>query len=199
MAIGFALLGAAAGCGAGATDTARPATPTGRLTLSDIQNFDGYAVYSAGSSFEGKTITSIQRIRSPRTSQPFTASATPPKAFANPSEPDLTSISYGTCTPVGENGCPIPLSITSSSYCGRPIDKSAIGGTFVYRGARAAWISGGLVLFFRDSTVSVIAAILDSRATEMRVADQLIAENANLVPGARTSASEDFGDVAVSC
>jgi hypothetical protein len=55
------------------------------------------------------------------------------------------------------------------------------------------------VLFFRDSTVNVIAAILDSRAIEMRVADQLIAENANLVPGARTSMSEDFGDVAVSC
>ena len=55
------------------------------------------------------------------------------------------------------------------------------------------------MLWFRDSTVNIIAAMSDANAVEMRVADQLIALNADVVPDARTSASDDFGGVTASC
>jgi hypothetical protein len=187
------LLVAATGCGSSASSTANQPTPSNRLTLDDVRHFAGYPVYSAGSVFEGKAITHIQRSLPPKPTQLVTPSEPTPVGSAP--EPDLTTVTYGTCTPSNENGCPVPLSITSSSYCDRPIQ----GGSFIYKGARAAWISGGLVLWFRDSTVNIIAAMSDANAVEMRVADQLIALNADVVPDARTSASDDFGGVTASC
>jgi hypothetical protein len=174
--------------------------PNAQLTLEDLRGFRGYPVYSVGSRFEEMPLTHVQVTHSPasRSLAPGTGYPTP-----DPMNPDLTTVSYGTCKPpdTDEGGCPLPLSITSSSYCARPVEMGVFDGEglFTYRGATAGWASGGLVLFFRDSVVNIISTAKDYRDVEMRVADHMLAENSSAVQGARTSASEDFGPVTATC
>ncbi len=167
------------GCGSGAGGSA----VRGNFTLAQARSFTGYAIYSAGPSVENLPLTYVQR---------------------QISSLDLTTFSYGTCTPSGpEGGCPVPLSVTSSSYCARPLEQTAPeardGSVFDFKGAQAEWVSGGLVLHFRNSTVNVIAAMQDARNVELDVASQLVAENAQVVTGSRSQISEGFGPVTATC
>jgi hypothetical protein len=190
-------IAACAACGGG------QAAPKGNISLDDLRSFSGYAVYSTGSSFEGMPMTHLSR--KPPTASHSTGPNLPTVARPDPEDPDLTTVVYGTCTPPpgDESGCPVPLSITSSSYCARPVEKTGPqvleAAPFTYKGAAAGWVSGGLVLYFRDSTVNIIAAVQDHRAVEMRVADHLIAENARVISAARASVTEDFGPVTAPC
>jgi hypothetical protein len=175
------LIALLAGCGSGARGTA----VGGNFTLAEARNFTGYAVYSAGPSVEGLPLTHIGR---------WITSI------------DLTTFSYGTCTPRGpEGGCPVPISVASSSYCARPLDRTSHGpgdgSVFDFKGAQAEWVGSSLVLHFRDSTVNIEAAMADGRSVdvELYVASQLVAENASVIAGSRSQVSEDFGPVTATC
>lgn len=179
--------------------SAQEAAPlAGNLSLDEARQFTAYPIYSAGLSTEGLDMTGIVRVAHGST----TAGLAPHEAMSD--AVDLTTVIYGTCEPRGtdEPSCGVPLAITSSSYCSRPIGQTAPeardGAIFDFMGARAEWVSGSLVLHFGGSTVNVIAT-KDPRTTELRVGAKLIAENSASFSNARTSADAELGPVTQLC
>lgn len=169
----------------------------GNLSRQSAREFTEFPVLSAGVSAEGHPLTRIDE----RTSPAIPASFPTQRRVGF----SMVSFGYGTCTPPpeAEAGCLLPVTITSTSYCARPLEQTSTllkrGATFSYRGAVAEWVATSLVLHFGETTVNINNNLPDWEAAAFRIADALVLENATALRQEPLGPGSVLGSIESQC
>jgi len=150
------------------------ASPVSTYSVEEAESFQGWALYSVGTSFEGMPLVAVLK-------DPVTAPVDPVVTLIRPND---VSFIYGDCLPQDGDGCAPPLEIQispSSSYTPADIDLPDVGRTTV-RGVEGVFYEEGanLILVTGSSTVSIYGS---SRDQVLRVAGQLRGVNVALSVG----------------
>lgn len=127
-----------------------------------LAEFHDFPLYWVGLEFQGLPLAKITREVRPY--------LTPPT--------DLVILAYGTCTPLPEVGCSLPLQIRVEPYCyaqpGMYAPVAKDGAVFQVRGADAQYIGGGLQLWMGDVAVKVYG---HPQERQLQAAQALVAAN----------------------
>jgi hypothetical protein len=128
--------------------------------LSEVEAFDAYRVYYAGTEVSGIPLESINESRENEIARLGERSA-------------IWDFGYGDCTPPPDGGCSLPIDVQNWSTCHRwPAMYSYKLHFFNFRGTKAAWVptAGGLEIYTGRTTVVIFAY---SRSFTMAAARQL--------------------------
>jgi hypothetical protein len=145
-----------------------------------VVEFRDFPLYWVGLEFQGLPLGKITRDH-----RPFLALPT-----------DHVILAYGTCTPLPEVGCSLPLQIRVEPYCyaqpGMYAPVAKDGAVFQVRGADAQYIGGGLQLWMGDVAVKVYG---HPQERQLQAAQALVAASGE----GPTSADEPFPPLDSDC
>ncbi|MGH3040666.1 MAG: hypothetical protein ACRDNG_02815, partial [Gaiellaceae bacterium] len=129
-------------------------------------SFTAWSLFDVGTSFLGNNLTDLIRRNDPATYDAVSLQEGPGANYV--------SFLYGTCVPVAEGGCPLPLEIQVSPACSRPTGPQLVNGvdvglppdeTLVVRGVGATFYDEWTRL--EISTGNAIVDIYGSSRTQL--------------------------------
>jgi hypothetical protein len=158
----------------------RAVAPQSTFTLREAKDITGLAVYYAGDSVDGLSLSTVLRDSVPKEA-PSDAYVRERVLHPQQHNPRLythsVSFIYGSCRPSGDAGCAPPVEVQIWPACARSLSLySGVGAPTpepaVVRGAPAAFFEGGHRLEIQTGT-STVVIFGDTHDRVIRIADAL--------------------------